>query len=417
MSNEDDNIDLDDESFDEFDDSQGTLGDTLRENSLAKIGIIAGAIIAIFAGIILFGGGDEGPANPSYVAGGSDVSTPPGAEGTSQVYIDTVRDQDEREREEAERTGGSAMPTPLDAMETVLVAPEPAEEEEDPLLRWRQLQEERLKRELEQAQTVEPIPAAEVDTGRGDAVRALADLMAQQMQAILDSQNNPINSVTLTSTEEFLTAQQEQALALAEQQAIIDEAEAAEEEEETEEIVLPAGEIEYAQLLIEANSDVPGPVLAQIVSGPLNGSRIIGSFQRTQEPTKLLTLNFNSVVLDGETVNVNAVALDPGTSLPGMATDVDNRYFQRIVLPAAAAFVEGAAEAISESGLTTVTIEGETVAEETEESDTDQEVASGITEAAQELRDILDDEADVEPLIRIEAGTPMGLLFLEPVVR
>ena len=56
--------------------------------------------------------------------------------------------------------------------------------------------------------------------------------------------------------------------------------------------------------------------------------------------------------------------LDPDTSLAATRTDVNHRYFRRIVLPAASAFIEGFAEAISESGRTTVTVSGETVVEQ-----------------------------------------------------
>ena len=81
-------------------------------------------------------------------------------------------------------------------------------------------------------------------------------------------------------------------------------------------------------------------------------------------------------------------------------------------------FVEGAAQAIADSGRLTVTIQGETVAQEEGEADNQQEIASGIEEAGKELGDILEEEGgEIEVLIRIESGTPMGLLFLEPVIQ
>ena len=150
------------------------------------------------------------------------------------------------------------------------------------------------------------------------------------------------------------------------------------------------------------------------MSGPLAGSRILGSFEEEHE---LLTLTFETIVYNGESFDIDAVALDPDTTLPGLVSEVDHRYLKRIVLPMAAAFVEGAASAISESGRTTITIEGEQVAEETEETDTGQEIATGVEEAGQELREILDEMADdTEVMVRVAAGTPMGILFLEPVI-
>ena len=167
--------------------------------------------------------------------------------------------------------------------------------------------------------------------------------------------------------------------------------------------------------MTEANSDVPGPVLAQIASGPLSGSRVLGSFSKQKE---LLTIKFQTVIVDGVSIDIDAVAVDPKTTLPALATDVDHHYLMRVALPMAAAFVEGLASAISESGLTTVTVEGDVVAEESEDTSTEQDVASGIEEAGQKLREILDETADeIEVTVRVEAGTPVGILFLEPVIK
>lgn len=411
---EEEGLDMDEASFDEFEEKKGTLGSFLRDNPLAKVGVIAGVVVIIFGAIILLGG-ENAPLDPSFVGAGSDVSAPPGTEAASQDYIDAIQEVNERDVEIAQQTGGSALPTPIEPPVGTLTVPDQAEAEEDPLQRWRRLQEERVQRELQQSQTIDPAPIVE-DTGRAESIQALADLMSQQMQAVLDSRENTISHRTVISTSDFFRQREEEQLRRQEARAAagVDVDSDAQDEEIVETVLLNAGEIVYAQLLNEANSDVPGPVLAQIMSGPLKGTRVLGSFERQDD---YLTLSFNSAVIDGTTVSINAVAMDPDTTLPGLATDVDHRYLQRILLPAAAAFVEGAASAIADSGLTTVTIQGETVAEETEETDSDQEIASGIEEAGQELREIFDDELDdIEVLVRVEAGTPMGLLFTEPVV-
>lgn len=414
MSNDDldDEIDLDDSSFDEFEDEKKSLGAMLKDNPMLKFGLIAGAIVVVFGGIMLFGG-SQNNTGQSYVGSGSEVNAPPGTEVNNPQYIEAVREVNERNVEDAITTGGSAIPTPVDPPVGVLTAPEEDIEQEDPLQRWRRLQEERLQRELQQTQVVEPQPMPQ-DTGRGEAVQAMADLMSEQMQAILDSKQNKISHVAVSDPSALEPPFVEGENGAAGQQNNSFQDDNA-QEEVIEEVLLPAGEIEYAQLLIEANTDVPGPLLAQMMSGPFMGSRIIGKFEKQEE---YLTLNFNTLVLNGESLTIEAVALDPDTSLPGMATEVDHRYLQRVVLPMAAAFVEGAAQAIAESGRTTVTITGETVAQETDETNQEQEISSGIEEAGAELRDILDDQVnDIEVLIRIEAGTPMGILFTQPVVR
>jgi len=403
-----DDIDMDGDSFDEFEQKEKSLGTLLNDNPMLKIGVVAGAIVVVFMAIMMFGGADEDPAQ-SLIGAGSDVTAPPGTEAVSQDYVDAVQEVNERNVEIAQRTGGSALPTPIEPPVGVLTVPEPEIQEEDPLERWRRLQEERLERELEQTQTLAPSEPVAVDTGRGEAVQAMAGLFSQQMQGILDSQTNPLTNRTVTSEGAF-----NQSVEVAQEEARA-AAGATADTEIVQNIIVPAGQIAYAQLLIEANNEAPGPVLAQIVSGPLRGSRVLGSFETQRE---VLTISFNTIVIDGISQGIDAIALDPATSLPGLATEVDHRYLQRVILPAAAAFIEGAAEAISESGRTTVTITGETVAEEQEETTDEQEIASGISEAGAAIGEMLDDELqDLEdPLIRIEAGTPMGILFIEPVV-
>ena len=418
MSDEDD-LELDDleESFDDFDKKGKSLGDLWRDNPIVKIGSIAALVGVVFLVIMSFGGGSKAP-DPSFVGStGGDLTSVPGGSETSQAYIEAIEETNEAAVEEAFSTGTSALPVPIDPAVSVISAAPKEEEPDDPLARWRMLQEERLEREIQQREVIAPVQqnTAEADTSRQEAIQELASAMSEQMGSILEraTTSTDIRSLSVTDVG-FLEQLEEQRL---EEQAALEEAMALEEDsiegESTTEVLLPAGQIAYAELMIEANTDSPGPVLAQILSGPLKGNRILGTFE---EENELITLSFDTVVIGEDSVSIDAVAIDPDTTLPGMATEVDHRYFQRIVLPAAAAFVDGMATAIAESGRTTVTVEGDTVSEETEDADSEQEVATGIQEAGQEVRSILDDIVnDIEVLVRLEVGTPMGILFLEPV--
>jgi len=414
---DDNDLDLDDSSFDDFEEKDKTLGGFMKDNPLAKVGVIAGAIVLVFAVIIMFGG-DEGDVDQSLINRAPNITAPPGTEAASQEYIDAIQEVNERNVEIAEETGTSALPTPIEPPVGVLTVPEQEVDAEDPLQRWRRLQEERLQRELQQAQTIEPTELPD-DTARQEQLQALAEAMSAQMQAVLDSRQNKISYLGLSNLDELETKLAERAARREEQAGLLGDGTGSFDDGELEaeiiqEVLLPAGEIEYAQLLIEANTDAPGPILAQIMSGPLKGGRLIGAFEKQKN---FLTLTFSTLSLNEQTFEVDAIAIDPATTLPGLATEVDKRYFSRILLPAAAAFVTGFAEAIAESGRTTVVIQGETVAEETEEADNDQEVASGITEAGEALEEIIDEEVDdIEPLIRVAPGTPMGILFIQSVV-
>ncbi len=423
MSNEDfedEDLDMGENSFDDFGEEKtpGTLGDLVRNNSMVKIGLVIVGVVVIFGAIIFFGEEQQAEA-PSVVSAGrgSEVNAPPGTQEASPKYIEAIEEENEERIMEAVRTGESALPTPIDPPVGRVVVPEEAEEAEDPLQRWRRLQEERLARELKRTQTIRPEDATaqaaliqETEARRAEAIKALSSAMSEQMQVVLESRRDARISNTTLNNVNYLEQLEEKRKAEKEETAA---AEAPVLPPSDPRLLANAGEIVYAQTLIEANSDVPGPVLAQILSGRLKGSRAIGSFQVQDE---YLTLTFGTVVQDETLYQVDAIALDPETTLQGLATEVDHRYFQRIVLPAAAAFVEGVADAIEESGRTTVTIQGETVAEETDEADSKQEVAAGVSELGAELGDTLDELSNVPILIRIEAGTPFAMLFLDQVI-
>ena len=405
----DDDLSLD-ESFDDFEKKDNTLGGMMNDNPLFKIGAVVAVGILIFVILSLFGGGDEA-TDQSYVGPAADVKSTPGEDESTPAYVDAIKELNEAEIERALNEGDSSIPVPIDPPTGVVALPQNEDDAEDPLQRWRRLQEERLERELRESQnSVDPNNAADVE--RAEAIAALAGAMSEQMAAILQSRAEiTLSSAELTDPEFFKKLEEE----AAEEAAEISTEEALLNEDVSGEVLVPAAQIAYAKLLTEANTDSPGPVLAEIASGPLKGSRILGTFE---EQNEYLTLTFNTVVYEGESIAIDAVALDPDTTLPGIVTDVDHRYFKRIILPAAAAFVEGAASAIAESGLTTVTVEGDVVAEETEETDNEQEIASGIEEAGQKLGEIIDEMAeDTQVMVRVAAGTPIGILFLEPVTK
>jgi len=421
----DDEIDMDDDvNFDDFGSSSssdgGTLGDLWRNNPLVKIGVILAVAAVIFGIIIAFSGGEE-DSQPSVIrGGGSDITSTPGDEGATRDFIEAVQETNETNAEEALMSGGSALPVPIESPVQTLEPAQTQEPQEDPLDRWRRLQEQRLEEEvaIEQQQRFQA-PTGPPDNSAAQAVQAMAEAMSQQMQAILQNKTEAQISYKTINTDAYLDAlaaeeAAEEAAALEQQQLQGQQAQGVNQEEQ-QTILLPAGEILYSQLINEANSDTPGPVVAQIVSGPLKGSRVLGDFEVQKE---LLTLNFHTAVIDGESISIDAVALDPNTTIPGMATEVNHRYFQRIVLPAAAAFVEGTASAIANSGLTTVTVSGDTVTESEEDASQDQEISAGVEEMGREVGDVLDEIAnDAEILVRIAAGTPMGLLFLQPVIK
>lgn len=420
MSNNNDlDNDLDVENFDDgtgFDDysKKGTLGDMWRNNPMVKIGVILAGFAIVIGGIVLFGGKPE-QIPVSQATSPKDVTEAPGTNEVSQSFRESIEEANIQNLEEATRTGESAIPIPVTPAKGVMPVPVDEASGEDPLERWRRMQEERIRQQemLAQAKPPQVQQAPPVDT-KTPAVNALSQSMMSQMQAILQGQTIPPTKFKKITDVGFLEATEKKRMERMQvQQQMVAASTQGNTDDQIENILLPAGTIEYGQILIEANTDAPGPILAQIYTGPLKGARLLGSFQSTD---RYITLNFNMVIIDGINYPVEAVAIDPDTTLPGVITEIDNRYFKRIILPMAGEFVEGLAEAVSESGTTTVVIQGDTVTESEEDKTNEQEVASGISAAGQELSEILEDEADAtKPMLRVASGTPVGILFVGPV--
>ncbi len=263
----------------------------------------------------------------------------------------------------------------------------------------------------QQQQNMQPA----VDT-KTPAVNAMSQAMMNQMQSVLQNQriaapqHKKITNVGFIEEREAkriatMTARNQQ---LAQAQANLNP------QEQIEDIIIPAGTIEYGQLLIEANSDIPGPIVAMIVSGPFQGSRVLGTFNRKEE---YLVMQFTTLIdKKGVSIPIQAFALDPDTTLTGMATDVDHRYWERIILPAAADFVQGMGSAYADQQGNQTVVTGDVVVQSKPPINTKEQIAKGIESAAEQVGDVLEDEGSkTQILVRVRAGTPMGILFMTAI--
>lgn len=411
--------DLDgDPGFEDFEGGKTSLSEMIRDNPAAKLGVILGAVAVIVGGIALFGGGPKEAPAPSTVARGSDLSEPPGMSELSQHYEEALRESNEQDLQRALQQGGSAIPVPIGPARG-RVDLQGQTQAEDPLERWRRIQEERLRKEREAAESAQagvpqPPPPRPVDPYAEDKQNVAESLMAQ-MQSILEAQQiKGLRILQVTGSGYMESLRSKEAEKLASAQGAVGAAVTAGASTATEaEVLQEAGQIEYAQLLIEANTDSPGPVLAELASGRMAGSRMIGSFASTED---YLTLNFHTVVVDGVALSTNAIAIDPGTSRPGMVTEIDRKYFQRIILPAAAAFIQGMGGAIAESGSTTVSAGQGTTVSSSNDLNTKQEFFKGIEKVADKVGEVLERQ-QTRPMLRLAAGTHLGVLFLSTVER
>ncbi len=169
------------------------------------------------------------------------------------------------------------------------------------------------------------------------------------------------------------------------------------------------GDVLYAMNTISINSDVPGPVMIELVSGHLRGGKFLGSFVRHN---KFLLLKFNAFSYEGKTYPIEALAVDPATSGVAVRSDVDSHYIERWGGLIAASFLEGFAEAVSGSGLSTEATDVGVIVDQPVYSTSDQMwIAAG--KVGERLAEPMLQNFYRAPTVYLEPGTEMGILIVK----
>lgn len=417
--------DIFDDSFEDFEDDglinqsnktgpggTSSLLDLWNNNPMVKLAVIAGLVVIAIGSVYAFvGGGDKGPQTPSRIGQAPEDREAPGGL-VSETYGDALEEQNQQKLEAAlGNREVSAIPVPVNRGDPSL---NPGGDQgvvtEDPLAVWQRENAAPVQEAPPVAEAVPP-PPPPAPQANPEQVMALSDAINSQIQNILANRAVKPGQYVAFQMDGLQTAQAQQ------QQAAIEAAQtAAEEQGGVEEILVPAGTILYAQILNMADSDAEGPIVAQILSGPLVGARAIGRFEEAQSEDKLI-ITFETAVVDGVGNNMNGVAIDPATTSPGLRTDIDRRYFRRVVLPAAAQFLEGLGNAYAQQE-TQVFTTGDVIVTEQNKLNTKEQFAAGVAEGAQKAGDILEDEGDkLEPRVIVAAGTPIGIVLVDPIVR
>lgn len=175
---------------------------------------------------------------------------------------------------------------------------------------------------------------------------------------------------------------------------------------------LKTGDRTYAILSIGANSDEPGPVMAEIVHGDLATAKVVGEFKLVNKKL-MLTFKQLSLPWSDKSVTINAVAVDPDTGGQAMAVEVDNHYFERVALPFIAKFVQGYGEAVARAGTTVTTSALGSVTAVNGQLDGKRELAAAVGSGASAFGNVIETGVNRKPTVIIPAGTPVGILFTQ----
>lgn len=179
-----------------------------------------------------------------------------------------------------------------------------------------------------------------------------------------------------------------------------------------------AGKILYAEIIGQANSDSPGPVIAKVLQGDYRGATLVGSFKTTRDA---LVISFDKMTVettpDGEEINdtvaIKAVAVDTKDIGTGLATTVDRHMLSKLTIGFMSAFAQGFGDAVSDKGTTTYDTGNGTITTRNGDLDTTEQLYSAGGKAISKSGDILSQEFGNRPTtIIVKGGTPIGVLFL-----
>ena len=181
-------------------------------------------------------------------------------------------------------------------------------------------------------------------------------------------------------------------------------------EDSLQRLGLRVGDMARARMLNGLNSDLPGPAIAEIVEGPLAGSRVSGSFS-TMRSAAGLALDFSTISLpDGRDLPISAIGLSPWTGGKVTRSRLDPRYAQRYGGLVFSGAITGATGAITGSG-THTTVSNGTVIVERDEATRHQIIAAGLGQAAGAVASDLASRIPDGALIELDRGAPIVVLF------
>lgn len=178
-------------------------------------------------------------------------------------------------------------------------------------------------------------------------------------------------------------------------------------------LLIKTGNMMYATLDSEVNTDDGGDVLATIRGGAWDGSKIIG---RVEQGPNNIRLKFSILAPQDNrpTMAINAIALREEDAKQGVADDIDNHVFERYASLAAASLLSGYGKAYSQPSGTTIVTNG-TVVTTTEDPTTKRVVANAVGEMGDAISQEVRRGFNRPPTYSTPAQKGFGLFFMQDV--
>lgn len=376
------------------------LGDIKARPLILIVGLVLvlGIIIIIFS----WRRGNNAAVEGNFASKTAPVpaikSTPGVGETQDKTYNQLQLEQNRLRAQQAEQTGGSAVPTLINQPGSIVSLEAQNTRAED----YQKLLEEQNRRNAERMSAEQQ---ATTSGQQQQAQQAFEGLMQKQANELLKRWQPVAEAVVGGQVlPKSATAQMQtvggSATNVAGTAAVNAKIPA----------LYKAGDIVFGVLETGINSDEPGPILVRIVSGPLKGAKLIGSIQLQNDK---LMLQFNKLSAPSlpNSVGVSVVAIDPETARTALASDVNHHYLVKYGVVFAASFLQGVSQAVQSSLQPSFTASNNTFTATATTASTKQQVLVGLGQVGQQISQNLQ-QYQPKPTVTIDEGTSLGLLFL-----
>lgn len=386
---------------------KGLLSDSrTRPKVLATASVL---VIALIGSVIFLskGSGESATemANTSLARGGYQTDKKPSMGDQASPEYSRLEELDNKARaEEAKAAGGTHIELPMSTKTEKL--PDSEVPVGQPV-------------QVETAQ-IQPPPPVQYNVGNDQQAQAMYQKMLKQIENLSPSDKYVGPTITRVSyTDQVqggVNAQAGQVGAGGSQVSLVNAGGTSAAQAtavDPSNILIRAGKAYYVTTDLEANSDLPGDIGITIHSGPLAGEKAICGFQTGKESLiiQCTTVGYKN----SESLKIKAVLVQAETMSRGLATDVDNHYFERYGLILAASFVQGLGEAAARAN-TVVTASGLGSTSVMGQLNTSDQLLVAAGKSGQAVGAELSRRAQIPPTIKVKANTPAAIYFLEDVV-
>jgi intracellular multiplication protein IcmE len=237
-----------------------------------------------------------------------------------------------------------------------------------------------------------------------------AEQLQTQMQGAMSAQANQLLAAWAAPVQQYVPGNPAVAQT-AQQQA---EAAAAASAAAAQAVpVVKAGTIMFAVLTTSINSDQPGPVLAKIIDGKFRGGTLLGGLTNQGES---VMLTFNTLTLPNvsRSVSISTVAVDPNTARTALSSYTNDHYLLRYGTLFASSFLQGYAQALTQSGQQTISNGLITLTTHPDLSSSGKFMVA-LGNVGQQYSSILGSVFSTPPTVYVYSGTAVGILFLKDV--